>query len=186
MCVRLASSTLTTVNDFFCMKKTVALLIAIVLLGSAAYYFLGAGAVDDQGDAFEDEAMNTSDSSAMRAEENMVVVSEQRPGRTVTGSIISLAAPGYLVIHEDNNGAPGAVLGSSALLQAGESTEVKVTLSRASRDGETLHAMLHFEKGGNTTFAAAEDTPVPSSLGGPISGWFEISSEASMDLPVSI
>lgn len=116
----------------------------------------------------------------------MVVVSEQRPGRTVTGSIIVLAAPGYLVIHEDNNGDAGAILGSSALLKAGENTDVNVTLSRAAKDGETLHAMLHFEKGGNTTFAAAEDTPVPSSLGGPISGWFLITAEASTDLPVSI
>jgi hypothetical protein len=110
---------------------------------------------------------------------------EQKPGRSVTGSIVYLAAPGYLVIHEDNNGEPGAILGSSALLPAGESTGIQVALSRESKDGETLHAMLHFEKGGNATFAT-EDTPVPSRLGGPISGWFEISSEAATDTPIVI
>ncbi|OGG59787.1 hypothetical protein A2765_04335 [Candidatus Kaiserbacteria bacterium RIFCSPHIGHO2_01_FULL_56_24] len=130
--------------------------------------------------------MDTSNVSGMHAEENMMIVSEQKPGASIRGSLIVLAAPGYLVIHEDKDGAPGVILGASALLPAGENSNVPVTLSRASRDGETLHAMLHFEKGGNTVFSAAEDTPVPSRLGGPISGWFEVSSEALVDIPVSI
>jgi len=168
------------------MNKAAALLIAIVLLGAAAYYFLAASANDSLGGNPEEEVNTDSNASAMRAEENMVVVSEQKPGVSIHGSLIVLAAPGYLVIHEDKDGEPGAILGASALLQAGESSNVPVTLSHAARDGETLHAMLHFEKGGNTTFAAAEDTPVPSRLGGPISGWFEVSSEGSIDIPISI
>ena len=168
--------------------KVIVLLLALIIIGGGAYYFLGSGgASDDLGNGPEEEAStDTSNVSGMMAEENMVVVSEQRPGATITGSLIVLAAPGYLVIHEDNGGAPGAILGASALLQVGESPNVQVRLSRATRDGETLHAMLHFEKRGNTTFSAVEDTPVPSRLGGPISGWFEVSSEASVDIPISI
>lgn len=131
-----------------------------------------------------EDSSNTS--AGMRAEENMVVVSEQRPGISITGSLIVLAAPGYLVIHEDKDGAPGAILGASALLAAGENSTVQVRLSRSTRDGETLHAMLHFEKGDNVTFAASEDTPIQSRLGGSISGWFLISSEAPLDVPISI
>lgn len=121
----------------------------------------------------------------MRAEENMVVVMEQRPGKTAVG-MVYLAAPGYLVFHEDKGGGPGAVLGASALLPVGDTDTVKVALSRPSKDGETLHAMLHFEKGGNTAFSATEDTPVPSALGGPIHGWFQVSNDASDQVPVSI
>lgn len=159
--------------------------IAIILLAAAAYFLLAPQPVANT--TSEPEASgDTSNDSAMRAEENMLVVSEQRPGGTVTGSIIYLASPGYLVIHEDNNGEPGAILGASALVQAGESTEVKVTLSRASKDGETLYAMLHREMGANTTFTAAEDMPVQSSLGGPLMGWFEVSTDAPIDVPISI
>lgn len=126
---------------------------------------------------------NTDTSSTMLAEENAVVVLEQRPGASATASIVYLLSPGFVVIHEDNNGAPGAILGASALLQAGESKSVEVTLSRAARDGERLHAMLHTDADANGTFSASVDTPVQSSLGGPISGWFEISSSASENLP---
>lgn len=167
--------------------KVIVLVLAIVVLGGGTYYFLGGGPGDDLRNGPKEEAStDTSNVSGIPAEENMVVVSEQKPGASIRGSLIVLAAPGYLVIHEDNNGEPGAILGASALLPAGENSNVTVTLSRATRDGETLHAMLHFEKGGNTAFSAAEDTPVPSRLGGPISGWFEVSSEASIDIPVSI
>lgn len=168
------------------MNKLFVALLAIIIVSGGTYYFLATPMNDGLGDNPEEEMNTDSNTSAMRAEENMVVVSEQRPGNTVTGSVIHLAAPGYLVIHEDDNGEPGAILGASALLPAGENTDVKVMLARISKDGETLHAMLHFEKGGNTTFAAAEDTPVPSTLGSPISGWFEISKDASADAPISI
>ena len=131
-----------------------------------------------------DSEINTP--SGLRVEENAVVVSEQKPGTTVTGSLVHLAAPGFLVIHEDASGEPGAILGASALLPAGKSMNVKVTLSRASKDGETLHAMLHFEKGGNSTFSPAEDMAVPSRFGGSISGWFEVSSDAPDEIPLSI
>jgi len=163
--------------------KAFALLLAIVVLGGGAYYFLGTGVNDD----LEEEAdTNRSVTSGMRAEENAVVVPEQRPGNTVVGSMVYLAALGYLVIHEDKNGEPGAILGTSALLQAGENTNIPVTLSRASRDGETLHAMLHTDADANSSFDASIDIPVQSRLGGPIHGWFEITSSAGENVPVSI
>ncbi len=124
------------------------------------------------------------DSAAMRVEENMIVVFEQRPGSTVTASQVHMAAPGFVVIHEDNVGEPGTILGASALLQAGDSSNVRVTLSRAAREGEKLHAMLHVDANNNGKFDAASDTSVQSRLGGPISGWFDISSDASIETPI--
>ncbi|MBI5457019.1 hypothetical protein HY969_04760 [Candidatus Kaiserbacteria bacterium] len=169
------------------MNAKIVFLAAVLILGGlGAYYYLD---MPYSRQATTDVGANEGSEetvSGMRAEENMVVVMEQKPGNIIVGSVIYLAAPGYLVIHEDNNGEPGAILGSSTLLSAGESAGVEVALSRASKDGETLHAMLHFEKGANATFFAAEDTPVPSRLGGPISGWFEISSEVSSDTQITI
>ena len=162
------------------MKYFVALLVIGAL--SAGIYIYTAGSPAPESVMEEDTNMV----SGMRAEENAVVVMEQKPGNTVLGSMVYLAAPGYLVIHEDKNGEPGAILGTSALLQAGENTNIPVTLSRASRDGETLHAMLHTDADSNGSFDASIDPPVQSRLGGPIHGWFEITSSAGENVPVSI
>lgn len=162
------------------MNKFLLALILLVGVGGV-YYFVTMNAPEMGNESVTNEPSNT---SAMRAEENMVVVMGQRPGTTVTGRV-HLAAPGYLVIHENVGGEPGAILGASQLLQAGDTGGVSVVLSRAMREGETLHAMLHSEKGGNSTFSASEDMPVQSVLGGPISGWFEVSSD-TVDAPISI
>lgn len=149
---------------------------AIVIIAAGAYMLSGESAPGT-------ENQNGDNTSMMRAEENAVVVMEQRPGSSIVASSVFLASPGFVVIHEDGSGAPGAILGASALVQAGESTNVNVVLSRASRDGERLHAMLHNDVDGNGSFSASTDTPVQSKLGGPINGWFDISSDASLELP---
>lgn len=153
---------------------------AILVLGLLGYYLYSNTQLAENG------GTDSNTSSTMLAEESAVVVMEQKPGTSVTASLIVLKSPGFLVIHEDNSGAPGAILGASAFLQAGESKNMDVTLSRATRDGERLHAMLHADADASGTFSASSDTPVQSTLGGPISGWFEISLSASENVPVSI
>ena len=162
------------------MKYLVALLV-ISALGAGIYIYTAGSPASE---AVMEEDTNTV--SGMLAEENAVVVMEQKPGNTVLGSMVYLAAPGFLVIHEDTNGQPGAILGASTLLQAGESSNITVSLSRATQDGERLHAMLHADTDGNGTFSAS-DVPVQSRLGGPLEGWFEITSSASLEpAPASI
>jgi hypothetical protein len=169
------------------MKTSIAVLIGIIVLGAGAYFYSKDGALPETSST--ERASNSeevADSSMTRAEDNAVVVNEQRPGNTVIGSLVYLDSPGFLVIHEAGDGEPGAILGASAALPAGESTEVVVNLSRASRERETLYAMLHFDTDGNGRFEASKDAPVPSQLGGPIYGWFDISSSADVGVPVSI
>ena len=67
--------------------------------------------------------------------------------------------PGWVVIHADDNGSPGQVLGQSAVTD-GENTDVQVEVDT---DGatETLHAMLHADLGVEGTFEfPGADTPV--------------------------
>ena len=82
--------------------------------------------------------------------------------------------------------AAGVVLGSSALLTAGEHDRVAVELSREAKHGETLIAMLHLDTDGDAWFDAAVDEPVQSILGGPIMGTFEISVSANESIDVMI
>jgi uncharacterized Zn-binding protein involved in type VI secretion len=73
----------------------------------------------------------------------------------------SLPVDGYLVVHEGDASAFGAVLGSSALLPAGSYTSVPVPLNRAIADGEYLWPMLHSEDNGNGVYDdAATDKPI--------------------------
>jgi len=53
---------------------------------------------------------------------------------------------GWLVIHEDDGGAPGPVIGHQPV-SAGRTADLSVTLDRPAEDGETLHAMLHVDEG---------------------------------------
>jgi len=166
------------------MKGLIIVLLVIAVAGGAYYAYTNKAEAPEEGAVTE--TTNTDTVSDMRVEENAVVTPEQRPGTAVTVAQVYLAAPGYVVIHEDNNGEAGAILGASALLQAGENNNVSVTLSRTSKDGEKLWAMLHSEKDGDTTFNAQTDTPVESRSGEPLSGWFEINAEASGSVDISI
>jgi hypothetical protein len=79
----------------------------------------------------------------------------------------SLPVDGYLVVHEGDASAFGAVLGSSALLPAGSYTSVPVSLNRAIADGEYLWPMLHSEDNGNGVYDdAATDKPIADAANG--------------------
>ena len=166
-------------RSFMNTKTVIAVVIALAVLGAAVYFL-----TNGKGVQVGNEVGNTS-TSGMLAEENAVVALDQRPGSAVTIAQVHLAAPGYVVIHEESDKKAGAIVGASALLGAGVHRDVRVRLTRASRDGETLYAMLH-AKGGNASFNAALDAPILSSLGRPLMGFFEISSSADTNIEVQI
>jgi len=173
------------------MKNILVAIVAIIVLGGLYYFVMGDKNVEpidtSTSDAIGENADMPIDTiSGMRAEENAVVVTEQRPSNTVKVAQVYLAASGYVVIHEDNNGVAGAIIGSSALLKAGENNSITVSLTRATEDGETLWSMLHTETNGNTSFEATADIPVESRLGGPIMGWFLIDADAEENIQVTL
>ena len=114
----------------------------------------------------KDEADSASDSSGLVMSESAIYVAEQAPGRSVSLSLVRLEKPGFVVIHDGSAGAPGKILGVSSWLPAGEMKHLlPITLSRATRDGETIYAMLHFDNG-DGKFDATNDKAVRDSVGG--------------------
>ena len=154
--------------------NTIIAVIAIVLVAGGAYYWYGVRGASKM----EPSADDAGTSLGMFAEENGIVITDQKPGQAITAADVLLKAPGFLVIHESDGSAMGAIIGASAALAAGENMNVSVTLTRAAKDGETLHAMLHADVDGNGTFDASIDTPVESALGGPIHASFAVSEDA--------
>ncbi len=174
----------------------VVLIVIALILGHISGYLIGNtvikgnmhkvpdGPIIDNDNDMENSASNT---SGMRVEENAIVISGQKPGNTAVISQVFLAAPGYVVIHTSGtDGNPGPIIGSSMLLEAGASDDVKVKLNRNTKNGETYFGMLHAEKNGNAIFNSTTDTPVQSRIGGPIMMMFDISSMAEESGAVSI
>jgi len=83
-------------------------------------------------------------------------------GDSVTIDAVTVSGPSWVVIHSDNNGAPGPVLGQT-LVQAGTTQDVAVTLAA---DGRTnlLWPMLHVDDGTAGTYefdgSSGLDNPV--------------------------
>lgn len=158
------------------------IVILIIVLGFVAYVASNNG----NGNSYTATTSNTA-TSPFRAENNVIVVSEQpAEAPTVTASSIFLATPGFVVVHEDASGTPGAILGVSSVLEIGESINVQIPLSRPLRDGERLYAMLHVDMDSNFVFDVTVDAPIQSALGGPIMTVFEASSDASTSTSVTI
>ena len=96
-----------------------------------------------------DEAV--AEEEAASAEEEMATPSvaaadQESDGTSVTVAAVTAAQVGWIVIHADDNGAPGPVLGETAV-SAGESTDVVVPLAELLSGDSALWAMLHIDEG---------------------------------------
>lgn len=126
------------------------------------------------------ESEPTSNSSGLIISNNAIYVAEQIPGDIVSVQVVRLEKPGFVEIHEDNNGKPGKILGSSILLSAGETRNLPpIRLSRTTKDGETIYAMLHSDNG-DGKFEAADDKPILDPVGNtPVMMIVAVSKEAT-------
>ncbi len=91
-------------------------------------------------------------------ESNRLIVTDQFPGNIVYVSTVQLAANGFVTIHEDKAGTPGAVIGSVYFPKG--IGPAKVTLTKNTVDGKTYYAMLHTDVDANKIFAEATDAAI--------------------------
>ncbi len=146
----------------------VAIVVAVVV--GAMFFFR-----DDRNGAIQ-----IGDSTGFIVDNNAIYVDDQLPGRSVSIAVVRLEKPGFVVIHEDNVSKPGKILGTSGALPAGEIKNITpIVLSRMTKDGETLYAMLHLDDG-DGVFDSAKDKPALDSLSGqPVMMIFTASLDAS-------
>jgi len=81
--------------------------------------------------------------SALTAEE------QTSDGTTVVIASVTLPSNGFVAIHADNAGSPGPVIGNSELLQAGENTDVAITLDEALSASGVVWPMVHIDLDGD-------------------------------------
>lgn len=104
---------------------------------------------------------------------NRVVISDQFPGNIVYISSVQLAQPGFIVIHKDNAGTPGDVIGYQYFDKG--INPGKITLTSPTVEGGIYYAMLHSDNG-DKKFDITKDLPLKDASGNVIMKLFRASS----------
>ncbi len=95
--------------------------------------------------ALEPEAPPTGPSS-------LTFEGQDSDGSSIVVASVSLPASGFIAVHADADGSPGAIIGHSELLPAGESTNVVVTLDEPLTASATLWPMVHIDIDGDGVY----------------------------------
>lgn len=114
---------------------------------------------------------NQSADQTEKPAEGAISISPQKAGSSIVVDEITLSKPGFVVIHEDNAGSPGKIIGQTFLLTAGTKQDIVVKVSVQA--GKTYYAMLHSDNG-DTKFNATDDVPLKDSKGMPIMTMFTV------------
>jgi hypothetical protein len=104
----------------------------------------------------------TSTGSTSQGVNRIVMSAEQYPGNVVYFSSVQMAKPGWVVIHKDNNGQPGDIIGSQ-YFEAGINPG-RVNLTSVTVEGGRYYAMLHSDDG-DKIFDATKDLPLKDARG---------------------
>jgi hypothetical protein len=141
-------------------KVTVGLLLVAMLAAPA----VGCGRNNDDNNTANNTANGTTPNNDTEST-NAIQADDQTLEDPTTVLVAKVVADvdGFVVIHADDGGSPGEVIGHVAVT-AGETTDIEVGLEREAVDGETLYAMLHVDDpaDGEYTFGDGEDEDAPA------------------------
>jgi hypothetical protein len=119
------------------------------------------------------------DTTDVGTEVNRIIMADQFPGNVVFVSSVQLAKGGWVVIHKDNAGKPGDIIGST-YFDSGINPG-KVTLTASTVEGGVYYAMLHTDDG-DKKFDAAKDLPLKDSKGDVIMKIFRAGKAAEVNV----
>lgn len=136
---------------------TVAVIIVLVILG----YNMFKGSSNTPVTPVDESTTTGTDATATNSV-NSIMVADQAPGNIVYISSVQLSKPGYVVIHKDNKGMPGDVIGYKYFdkgIYPGQ-----ITLTSPTVNGRTYYAMLHSDDG-DKKFDITKDLPIKNAAG---------------------
>lgn len=126
-------------------------------------------------------------SSGLVVGKNSIYVADQAPGRSILVSVVNFEKPGFVVIHEDDNGVLGKIIGASRLLLSGEAKNLDpISLERETRDGETIYAMIHLDNGDGKFDSTVDKPAIDSEANEPVMMIVTISKDAQEPSDVSL
>ncbi|MBN2113144.1 MAG: hypothetical protein JW785_03350 [Acidimicrobiia bacterium] len=71
---------------------------------------------------------------------------QRTDGAAVVVAEVSLPGPGFVALHADEDGVPGAILGASAVLDEGTTEEVAITLDRPLETTQQMFAVAYVDR----------------------------------------
>lgn len=161
-------------NGIKAWQWVVTIVVIIILVVVGIMVFNGKQTATDIEDQSSDVVMDDNNNDI-----NRIVMSDQYPGNVVYISSVQLAKPGWVVIHTDNKGKPGKVIGS-AYFDTGINPG-KITLTQTVTEGGIYYAMLHTDDG-DKKFDEAKDAPLKDISGNIIMKLFRVSSSVNVDI----
>ena len=141
---------------------TAIVIIVLIIIGISVFGGKSSAPADDV----------AGDTDTTVAGANRIVISDQFPGNVAYISSVQLANAGWVVIHKDNAGTPGAVLGQTYF--AAGVNPGKVTLSQSMVEGGVYYAVLHADDG-DKAFDASKDAALKDAAGNVIMKIFRAS-----------
>lgn len=114
-----------------------------------------------------------------------LVVLDQRPGDRVFVNAVNLSKNGFLIIKKDASGSPGAIVGVSEFLIAGDYSKIDVGTTESMADGLKYYASLYADNG-DGIFDPKSDTEVRSAGGDYVEMDFMVSRDAADPRTVEI
>ncbi len=85
----------------------------------------------------------------------VVFEAQTSDGTSIVIASVTIPSPGYIAVHGNAEGSPGAVVGHSDLLPAGTSTDVVVTLDQPLAASDLLFPMAHIDLDGDGEYLFA-------------------------------
>jgi hypothetical protein len=151
--------------------RIVIIIVVVLLIALGAYWAFGRGSSTPPPSTTQ-IIDNSGIASSTATEEGVggvtgtgpgIIVDDQNPGHLVVVSQVSLTKPGWVVIHDDNNGVPGNILGAR-LFDKGKNSGI-VELLRALQNGKTYLAVIHEDDGNQHVFSVKTDLPLKDASG---------------------
>ncbi len=95
---------------------------------------------------------------------DIVFEAQESDGSSIVVASVTLPAAGFIAVHSNADGGPGAIIGHSDLLQAGTTTDVVVVLDTPLAATDLLFPMVHIDIDGDGVYTFeppdnAVDTP---------------------------
>jgi hypothetical protein len=144
---------------------TIIVIIALIVVGIMVF--------GGKSDTTIDDSAITDTTGGSATEVNRIVMSDQYPGNVVYLSSVQLSNGGWVAIHKDEAGKPGAIIGSMYFEKG--INPGKITLTSSTVEGGIYYAMLHSDDG-DKIFNSAKDLPLKDSKGNIIMKLFRASS----------
>ena len=114
-----------------------------------------------------------------------LVVPKQAGGMNIFIENVILGNDGYVVIHRDEDGKPGVIIGVSELLSKGTVSNFLIDIDEEIVEGDSLFAVVHKDDG-DKVFSPDMDVPALDDEGNIVLVRFDIVGEGALDDEVKL